>query len=547
MTRIGSLAGLTLFNCPFMAMAVLNADLKISAINGKMAAMLGVFEKRAVGCDFVAFLSDMDKINFIKAAKGLKSGQYSKTISLASDYRSESVNVVVSRPDKTDSFIVYFITDKAFDYDAKLNQKFMSGGDEKSDFLCNIIHGVPDAILIHDLSGRIEYCNAKTALLLGMDAEEIIKTAYLEKLSSDDINLEVLGRFFKNAADGTDQTFSWRLKRASDDFILDVEIFMTGIDRNGERVVMSCIKDITDKKQVEDKLIDSERRYRQLVEYSPDGILIHRGGVIKYINHSGAQILGGSEDELFGRPVIDFFMPEDRPRVNDTLKKLYESKESMPVVQGKITRLDGRLAYLEYASIPFMLDDRMAVQVVIRDVTEKKAQDEFIRHMALHDNLTGLPNRSLLTDRISQSIERRKRDNKLSAVIYIDLDGFKPINDTLGHGGGDIALKEVAHRLLNSIRKSDTAARIGGDEFVVLLEGVNDRHEISVIAKRILDYINEELIIDDTVFHIGASMGISVYPDDSLDHVRLLAIADMAMYGVKETGKNRFAFFGDAK
>ncbi len=130
-------------------------------------------------------------------------------------------------------------------------------------------------------------------------------------------------------------------------------------------------------------------------------------------------------------------------------------------------------------------------------------------------------------------------------MIYLDLDGFKPVNDTLGHAAGDDALKEIASRLESSIRGSDTAARIGGDEFVVLLEGVKDNDEIRSIASRILESINIPISIDDHTFNVGASMGISIYPDDSENHDELMTNADKAMYHVKDTGKNRFAFFSE--
>jgi diguanylate cyclase (GGDEF)-like protein len=208
-------------------------------------------------------------------------------------------------------------------------------------------------------------------------------------------------------------------------------------------------------------------------------------------------------------------------------------------------RVDGSLIHVEYAAMPFEMDGTTAVQVVIRDVTEKKKQDEYIRYLALHDKLTGLPNRELLADRILKAMKRRGRDSLKNAVIYLDLDAFKPINDTLGHDAGDKALQEIAVRLEDSIRASDTAARIGGDEFVILLEGVTGLEEISAVAERILEKINEPLNIDDHEFLVGASLGVSVYPDDSQDHSDLMSMADKAMYYVKETGKNRYAFYAD--
>ena len=414
--------------------------------------------------------------------------------------------------------------------------------EDKTEFLCNIFHGIQDAIIIHDLSGRIQSYNMKALSMLGIGMGTLEKAESIRNFSPDDINFEVFDRYFKEALDGQDRTFTWQLKRQSDGEIIDVEVFLTKINRSDESVVLACVRDITDKKKIETELINSEKRYRQLVEYSPDGIVIHRDGVIKYINPAGARILGGMEEDVLGHTVLSFFPEEDREDIQARLKKLYDENISMPIMEGRMVRLDERIIFVEFAAIPFILEGRTAVQVVIRDITQKKIQEEYIKHMALHDTLTGLPNRDLLTDRLRQSLERRKRDDKLSAVLYIDLDGFKPINDTLGHSAGDVALKKIADRLRESIRKYDTAARIGGDEFVILLDNVSNKEEIEDVAKRVLENINEKLVIGPASFHVGASIGISIFPYNTADAEKMMVLADRAMYKVKESGKNRYMF-----
>ncbi|WP_415238746.1 diguanylate cyclase domain-containing protein [Seleniivibrio woodruffii] len=415
-------------------------------------------------------------------------------------------------------------------------------GHENPRFLAGVLHGIHDAIIVHDVKGNILSYNNKLLKMLGICDEQMQILANFYHFSADDINFQAGRKYFADAVNGQDQAFTWQIKRPADGVVLDVEVFLTRVLDSRRKMIVASVRDITDKKAIEKELIYSEKRYRQLVEYSPDGIIIHRDGVVKYVNPAAAKIFGGAAEDILGAEVLGFFPEEDRPRIAERLKKLYEEESSMPLSESKIVRKDGRIAHIEFASIPFSLDGRMAVQVVIRDVTQKKIQEEYIRYLALHDTLTGLPNRDLLSDRINQSIERRKRDGQRSALIYIDLDGFKPVNDTLGHAAGDIALKEIADRLNESVRKSDTAARIGGDEFVVLLEGVHDVREIEEVAERILVNINKELTIKGKVFHVGASMGISIYPDDSRDAVKLMAQADRAMYIAKGSGKNRFVF-----
>lgn len=420
--------------------------------------------------------------------------------------------------------------------------------EQKEEFLCNIFHGVMDSILILDSSGKILSYNRKIVELLGMDYTSIKEVRNLNDISSADINMNAAEKYLSDAYKGGDQLFTWRIKRPADGKIIDAEIYLTAITKAGEKVILATIRDITDKKRMEDNLKSSEHRYKQLADNSPDGIVIHRNGTVRYVNPAGALILGGEKaEDILGRHVLEFFTKDKHDRLRERLKMLYEEKVSQPLIEGDMVRIDGSLINVEYAAMPFDMDGKTAVQVVIRDITEKKKQEKYIRFLALHDKLTGLPNRELLADRVAKAEERRKRDDLKDAAFYIDLDGFKPINDTMGHDAGDMALQEIALRLESAIRGSDTAARIGGDEFFILLEGVHSAGEIEMIADRVLTGVNEPLMIREQEFHVGASIGISVFPDDTASHAELMSLADRAMYHVKGTGKNRYEFYSALK
>lgn len=177
---------------------------------------------------------------------------------------------------------------------------------------------------------------------------------------------------------------------------------------------------------------------------------------------------------------------------------------------------------------------------VNNDITERKKAEETIKHMANYDLLTDLPTRRLATDRMKVAIKAAQRNNQHVAVMFMDLDGFKPVNDTYGHKAGDAVLKEVAKRLLECVRKSDTVARIGGDEFLVILAEVNDTNGINQVAKKIIDSIGQPMTYQDKTFNIGISIGISVFPDNSNDADHLILLADKAMYLSKNTGKNAY-------
>lgn len=181
---------------------------------------------------------------------------------------------------------------------------------------------------------------------------------------------------------------------------------------------------------------------------------------------------------------------------------------------------------------------------VSQDVTERKRQEDEVRYLAYHDTLTGLPNRRLLDDRLSQAVYAAQRRDTRVAVIVIDLDHFKAVNDTLGHKAGDVVLREVAVRLMACVRKADTLARQGGDEFVMVLPDLATDADCSVVADKILRTLGPEVVVEGRAFSVGASIGISLFPDDAGDGEALLRNADAAMYRAKELGRNTYRYYG---
>lgn len=180
---------------------------------------------------------------------------------------------------------------------------------------------------------------------------------------------------------------------------------------------------------------------------------------------------------------------------------------------------------------------------VARDTTERIRYEEKIKYQAYHDTLTGLPNRLLFYDRLSVALSNAKRSKGILAVIFLDIDGFKPINDNFGHDVGDILLQSITKRLMNCIRQGDTVARIGGDEFTLILPQVTQKEEVDEIAQRLIDTLKEPYLINKNNLYITASVGISFYPDDGKDMQTLMKKADIAMYSAKEKGKNNYQFY----
>ena len=207
-------------------------------------------------------------------------------------------------------------------------------------------------------------------------------------------------------------------------------------------------------------------------------------------------------------------------------------------------RKDGSI-YLERLSISAICNDAGEVTRyvgVCADITEKWDKEQLLRDMALHDSLTSLPNRSLLMERLGQLIAISSRESRHIALMFLDLDGFKLVNDTLGHEIGDHVLKTVSSRLLALLRNSDTVARLGGDEFVILLDNPESRESVAMVASRVIAEINGPMSFDGITVHVGASVGIAIFQNDGISPTALLKKADDAMYAAKASGKNTFRF-----
>jgi len=289
-----------------------------------------------------------------------------------------------------------------------------------------------------------------------------------------------------------------------------------------------------ERKRVEDELYQSESRYRKLVELSPDGIAIHSNGRLRYINPAGAKMLGASSgEELTGKPLLDFIHPDFQETAIARLRQLDEGVE-IPWLEEMFIRLDATVIDVEIAAVPFVFDGKQAVQSIFRDITERKLAKQHLEQLAHFDPLTGLPNRALFFDRLVQALLLAKRYNHLLALLFIDLDRFKAINDTLGHDAGDLVLKETAKRLTSAVRCSDTVARMGGDEFTVILPRINSVAEAQLVIAKIAAAVEAPMVVHDCTRSIGASIGLSIYPTDGDDAELLLKKADCAMYCAKE-------------
>jgi diguanylate cyclase (GGDEF)-like protein/PAS domain S-box-containing protein len=289
-----------------------------------------------------------------------------------------------------------------------------------------------------------------------------------------------------------------------------------------------------------------ESKYRQVVEKAGEGIVIVEGGLVRYANPRMLDLTGYSEDELAGMPFEEFLHPDFRERDLDRYRRRMNGEDVADIFQTRILCADGRHMDVEANVTDFDHEGRQAHLVFVRDITDRLKTQERIRRLALYDPLTGLANRHLFFDRMEQALARARRGKTLVGLLYIDLDGFKEVNDTFGHKTGDRFLKIIAHRISGSIRESDTAARIGGDEFVVILPGLDAKEEVWPVVHKIRTcFLDKALILRQESFLVRASIGVSFYPVDADNPDDLLRKADEAMYQAKQEDKGGVRFHSE--
>jgi len=301
-------------------------------------------------------------------------------------------------------------------------------------------------------------------------------------------------------------------------------------------------------KQTKDALERSQNQLQAIIHNAMDGIItISEAGEILGFNPAAEHIFGYPQQDVLGKNV-SVLMPEPQRSEHDGYIKRY-----LQTGQARIMGISGReVVAVRKSGEQFPIEMSISEMVlgglryfvgIVRDITERKLAEQKIAHLAHHDYLTNLPNRALFLNNLDQSLLFAERNGHKVAILFLDLDGFKQVNDSLGHDVGDLLLQEVASRLKQTVRASDTVARVGGDEFNFVLNNIESGEHAALVANKIIAVLSEPFDLKGQRCQIGGSIGISVFPDDSDDLEKLIKQADSAMYLAKHSGKNNCKHF----
>jgi diguanylate cyclase (GGDEF)-like protein/PAS domain S-box-containing protein len=328
--------------------------------------------------------------------------------------------------------------------------------------------------------------------------------------------------------------------------LCDVLVSAERLELAGQDCVLSSLMDISEQKRSERALRESERRFRDFAEAAGEYVWeVDARGQFVFLSKRVHAALGYAPEEMYGRAPYSFMPPGEDARMRDWARNTLATRQTFRNVEYRMLSRSGSQVWQSASGVPIIdaAGRLTGYRGTAVDVTERKRAEARIADLATRDPLTGLPNRLLLGDRLAQALVSGEREGTLLAVLFIDLDHFKGINDSLGHEMGDVLLKEVANRIAAVLRKGDTLSRLGGDEFVVLLEGLKTPEDAGQVAQKIIAGLAHEVDLAGNIVRTSGSVGIAVYPADGTDASTLMRHADTAMYVAKSGGRGIYQFY----
>ncbi|MBE6184429.1 PAS domain S-box protein [Bacillus ginsengihumi] len=411
-----------------------------------------------------------------------------------------------------------------------------------------LVESSPEPIIVYQ-KGKILYANLACIKLLGVSSlEELINKSIMNYVHPDFAQITE-ERFQQIKEVGIVQETTEKKLIRKNGTSVDVEATGISIRHYGKPAFLMMYHDLTKRKQTEQALLQSEEKYRLIAENMTDLVcILDQEGYFKYASPSHETVLGFPSEAYVGKKGREWMHTDDFLKVRKILDEMIKTKEA-GVFEYRFRDVTKNWLWLEAKVTPiFEKDGRFKhFLLVSREISERKMYEEQLAHMAYHDTLTGIANRRVINHQLERALSNAKSQGHKIAVLYLDLDHFKKINDSLGHDVGDELLKQFTNKVQNCLSKDDVFARQGGDEFIILLTKIKEEQEAVNIAKSILTTFQEPWKVREYTFQTTSSIGISCFPDDGVTGHKLLQHADFALYEAKRAGRNNVKTYRSMK
>ncbi len=404
-----------------------------------------------------------------------------------------------------------------------------------------------DLIWSVDAQGRFTFVNDAAALrIYGYTADEMLGRPFAELMTADQAEKDL--KVFESIKAGN-RAFNYRTIHLRKDGSPVHLSFNAVVDLSPSGEVLGTTgtaTDVSDLVRYAAELERSEERYRLLFENATEPIGVAQDGKIVFFNKAVIEATGYEADEIRALPFVDLIHPDDRAMVMERHLRRLKGEIFPATYVLRTVRKNGEIRHMNLSGVSIVWDGRPATLNFFSDITARVNVEAELEFQAYHDPLTGLPNRTLFADRLTQALARARRHQEPIAVLYADLDHLKRVNDTLGHTVGDLLLKQTALRFRSTVREEDTVARFGGDEFVILLSRVKNGSVAARVAEKLVARMNEPMEVGGHTLRVTTSVGVSSWPIDGDDAETLLKNADNALYQSKEQGRNTYRMFAPA-
>lgn len=517
------------------ALCIITTNAQIIRLNPKAEAFVGAADVMAGKC-FVSCFSATAQSPLLELIEQVKFGSTQKieTDLACADgkYRHIRVNLIPALGPEQHVIGIFCVL-----IDLTRKNKLLTALADSEKHYRQLVEFAPVAIIVHS-QGKVLFANNAAQKLLQKPLTEADNL--YDMVHPADTPLVNARR---DQPIGTMLPFiELRLQR-NDNHYIDVEAGSLQIMYNEQTATLSICRDISVERKAQEAVAASEAKYRMIADNMTDLVaLLDAHGAIKYVSPSHLAVLGYAAETLMGTTFADYLHPQDKEGISQQFLQMVQQQEQVKF-EFRIRHAKGHWVWLETlggATDTFVSQAKQYL-LVSRDITTRKALEQQLSFMAFHDSLTGLPNRRLFTDRLTQALAEHKRSGAKLAVFFMDLDKFKLINDSLGHDIGDELLSAFAKRVKAVLREMDTMARFGGDEFVILLPNVQSAAETDIIAGRILNVLQEPWTLSSRTLKTTSSLGIALFPEHGENAAELVKQADMALYQAKDNGRNGYA------